>query len=119
MADVDSDGDLDVVIARGAYSLTWNGGISIFLNNGTGSLTDDMKIDATSDALFDYLNPYGAAIADFNGDGKPDLAFSNYSTDVNAIVIALRTSADGAPPIYSRASPRLPASSTPASGRTT
>lgn len=61
-ADLNGDGNLDLVAAGGA-------GYSVLLGNGDGSLQ--------SPALHPLPNgagPYSTVIADFNGDGKPDLA---------------------------------------------
>jgi hypothetical protein len=62
-ADVNGDGNLDVIVVTTT-------GVSVLLGNGGGTLQ----------APVDYatpLMPIAVTVADFNGDGKPDLAVTN------------------------------------------
>lgn len=67
LADLNGDGDLDAVVPDG-YGL----GISVLLGDGHGRLRP-----ASGSPLQDAGGAGPVAIADFNGDGKPDLAVGN------------------------------------------
>jgi hypothetical protein len=71
IADVNGDGKLDVITANGFNANT----VSVLLGNGDGSLSAQA-------AYVTDAQPFAAAnalaIADFNGDGKLDLAVANY-----------------------------------------
>ena len=78
-ADTDLDGDLDVVFSSGAAGDgpggIGYGAIALFENDGSGALSGPVTIP---------LDPAGAgatdvAVADFTGDGWPDLAASTAS----------------------------------------
>ncbi|NUN69346.1 MAG: VCBS repeat-containing protein, partial [Bacteroidetes bacterium] len=64
-ADVDGDGDLDIIVANGAGD-----NAKLFLNNGSGVFSNGGEY-ATGD------NPYAIASADLNGDGLMDIATAN------------------------------------------
>ncbi|HEY4094550.1 MAG TPA: FG-GAP-like repeat-containing protein [Baekduia sp.] len=68
MADVDHDGDQDVVAVDNS------GTISVLLGHGDGTLTAGQTI-ATG------LSPQDVAFGDLDGDGAPDLAFTNWAVD--------------------------------------
>ncbi|KAB2925396.1 MAG: T9SS type A sorting domain-containing protein, partial [Bacteroidetes bacterium] len=65
-ADIDGDGDLDVMVADGA-----NDAVKLFINDGNGIFSNGGEY-ATGD------NPYAIATADVNGDGLMDVAAANY-----------------------------------------
>jgi hypothetical protein len=67
-ADVDLDGWTDVVVAE-----AFNGTVSLFRNAAGAGFVPDRAMTVGS-------LPYGVAIADFNGDGWPDIATSVYGT---------------------------------------
>jgi hypothetical protein len=66
LSDLDDDGDLDALVA-GAKEATlwWNDGQAAFSQSGR---------------RFRYNNRHGLAVADFNGDGRPDIFAAEYDT---------------------------------------
>jgi hypothetical protein len=99
VGDFNSDGKTDLVVA--SYS---NHLVSVYLNDGTGSGAFLPRVTyATAN------NPWSATVADYNGDGKPDIATANSSG--NNVTVLLNTGTGtfhpylaftaGANPIYS------------------
>ncbi len=80
-ADLNGDGKLDLVVPSGGTSAT----ISVLLGNGDG--TFDSPIVYTSNLLSIYTT--SITVADFNGDGKPDLALTDLEGTSNAVAIVL------------------------------
>lgn len=74
IADVDMDGDLDLVTAS-----CFDDRIEIWSNDGTGQFADPVFLPVPKCSL-------DVTVADFNNDGVPDVASS---TDVDAVVIWL------------------------------
>jgi hypothetical protein len=64
LADLDGDGDLDAVTATAS-------GATIWWNDGSGAFTRDRQ-------RFPGTKRVGWAVADFNGDGRPDLLAASY-----------------------------------------
>ena len=67
VADFNRDGKLDLVVA-----VVGPNDVSILLGNGDGSFTE-----AANSPVHVGLTPYCVAVADFNGDGIPDLVTAN------------------------------------------
>jgi hypothetical protein len=70
LADVNGDGRLDVVVANDE-----SGDVTVLLGDGKGSFAA-----APGSPFPAGKSPNDIAIADFDGDGKPDLAFPNHET---------------------------------------
>jgi hypothetical protein len=72
VGDLDRDGKLDIAVVNSNSNT-----ISIFRNVSTvGTIAFAAKIDYTTGN-----SPYGLAIGDLDGDGKPDIAIDNYGSN--------------------------------------
>jgi hypothetical protein len=87
IGDIDGDGKPDMIVTNFAGNT-----VSVFRNNSiSGSITTssfDTKVDFPTGA-----GPYGVAIGDIDGDGKPDLVVLNYSD--NTVSVYKNTSTTG------------------------
>ena len=80
-ADLNADGNLDLVVPTGGSSAA----ISVLRGNGDGTFGN--PIVYTSNLLSIYST--SIAVADFNGDGKLDVALTNSEGPTNAVAIVL------------------------------
>lgn len=85
--DLDGDGKLDFVITN----TFGNNSVSAFRNTTTGST---ISFAAKKD-LAVVGSPYGVAIGDVDGDGKPDVVAVNSTTGVNVVSVLRNTSTPG------------------------
>ena len=72
VADVNGDGKPDALTANNG-----NHSVSVLLGNGSGNFTLQAPAATTSTTS----GPYSLAVADVNGDGKPDVLAANNGTD--------------------------------------
>jgi len=71
IADVNGDGHPDLVVGNGCFSSCGGGGVGVLLGNGDG--TFQPAVTYFSGGWY----ADGIAVADVNGDGKPDLVVAN------------------------------------------
>jgi Bacterial Ig-like domain (group 3)/FG-GAP-like repeat len=73
VADVNGDGQLDLLVANGCLSFTncATGGVGVLLGKGDGTFQPAVSYASGGQ------NAFSVAVADVNGDGKPDLMLAN------------------------------------------
>src|ERR1017187_10141474 len=86
VGDFNGDGKPDLAVANDA-----DGNVTVLLGNGSGGFTA-----ASGSPFAAGANPFSVAVGDFNGDGKPDLAFANYSS--NNVTVLLGNASGGFTP---------------------
>lgn len=96
-ADLNSDGTMDL-----AVTCSSNNFVKIMLGNGDGSFRPSYRNDGSGAAGNwtggDY--PQSIAVADFNGDGNPDLVVANYTSDTLGVLLGNGDGTFQAPTIY-------------------
>jgi hypothetical protein len=89
-ADVDGDGDLDLITAN-----VYSSSISVLLNNGDGTLSQPIVQDAPG------LWPFSMAVGDLDGDSVPDLvARKFYGTEGVFVMFGLGDGTFELGPLY-------------------
>lgn len=80
--DVNNDGNADLVVfdAQNANSTT-AGAVSILIGNGNGTLRPPLTTN------YSFVPGMFATVADFNRDGKPDIAFTQKSSNLVSLLI--------------------------------
>jgi uncharacterized protein (TIGR03437 family) len=77
VADFNGDGRLDIAVANGATAVS---SVAVFLGNGDGTFQKAISNPVQG-------NPHTLAVADFNGDGIPDLVADNYLYQSLAVLL--------------------------------
>jgi hypothetical protein len=82
LADLDGDGNLDVLVGRSTTGGVWTG-----LGDGTGSFTGLTALSTRT-----VSRAFGLGVTDFDGDGDADIVFSQ---DSDGVIGYLRGNGDG------------------------
>jgi hypothetical protein len=85
-ADFNSDGKMDLATANNQPS----NNVSVLINNGNGTFASPVAFSVT------LLTPYSIFSADFNGDGKMDLATANQGNNNVSVLLGSGTGTFGA-----------------------
>ena len=81
VADVNGDGWPDVVIGNGSGT---SAGIRVLINNGDGTLAPDVSY---STGPLHTHGPVAVALADVNGDGRPDIVTANEAAGTVSVLL--------------------------------
>src|SRR5579883_1603674 len=79
-ADFNGDGNLDLAVSNFGNSDNSGGNVAIFLGKGDGTFTPGAVLNAGQ-------TPVSMYAADFNGDGKVDLAVANLTTGSLSVLL--------------------------------
>ncbi len=82
VADVNGDGHLDILVAN--LWIGWpniEGTVGVLLGNGDGTFQPAVVYDTGG------LEAWSVAVADLNGDGKPDLVVANWGSHAVAVLL--------------------------------
>lgn len=87
VGDFNGDGKLDLAVANNCYgfsdcNVNWPGTVSILLGDGAGNFTLTSTVSTG-----EWSWPTSIAVGDFNGDGKLDLAITDWSQDTVSILL--------------------------------
>ena len=89
--DLDGDGKPDLIVTNFSSNT-----ISVFRNtSASGSITFATKVDIAGAGLYGVNAPYGIAISDLDGDGKPDFVVTNSGYPSSSVSIFRNTSSSG------------------------
>jgi len=89
VADLNGDGNVDLVVANQDSLGNKDGSVSVLLGNGDGTFQVAVAYD--SGGLYSYT----VSVADLNGDGKPDLVVTNQCSSGCSTVGVLLGNGDG------------------------
>ena len=99
VADVNGDGKPDVLTANGN-----TGTVAVLLGTGTGGFGTANTYFISGSGV-----PYAVAVADVNGDGKPDLLTANYGANTAGVLLGTSTGSFGAVTTFNTGSNSQPA----------
>ena len=85
--DFNGDGNQDVVTANYGAAASLVGDLTLFPGDGKSGFLTGMSVSTGSSSVSG--KPNSVVVADFNGDGRPDIAATNYRTTGGQLVILL------------------------------
>ena len=89
MADLNGDGKPDLIVANSSSD-----SVSVLMNNTTpGSTAPSFAAQQTFAVGH---NPYSVAVADLNGDGRPDIIVANSYAFISRVSVLMNTTPNGA-----------------------
>lgn len=91
VADFNVDGNLDVAVTHDFPQLI----VSILFGNGSGALGTPQHYPLQGNGTFYGEVRHEVAAGDFNNDGKPDLAVTNFHGALNSVSFLLNTGSGG------------------------
>jgi hypothetical protein len=103
--DFNGDGKLDLVSSVDVTIQREPANVAILLGNGDGTFADPVFVPMVTIDLFQGSSTSGVVVADFNGDGKPDIAATCYlcnisDADRGLVYVRLNeTGSDTTPPV--------------------
>jgi Bacterial Ig-like domain (group 3)/FG-GAP-like repeat/FG-GAP repeat len=92
VGDVNGDGKLDMIVANLGNGTANSGSVSVLLGNGNGTFQTPVTYSTGA------VNTTGVALADMNGDGKPDLVVTSQyenGSSISGVVGVLLGNGDG------------------------
>ncbi len=89
VADLDGDGKPEIIVAN-----TGSGTVSVFRNQSTAGTINTSSFAAKVDYSAGS-NPFDIAVADFDGDGKADIAVTNSATGSSTVSVLRNASSVG------------------------
>ncbi len=92
VADVNRDGKLDLVVSNLCPSLAgcpYSEDVGVLLGNGDGTFQPAVSYDLGGGANGGATTSNTVAVADVNGDGKPDLVVANVCTNPNCNYVTM------------------------------
>ena len=84
VADANGDGKLDLIVANTCAYCGGNGLVAVLFGNGDGTFQAAVSYDSGG---ISGTKPSSVAVADLNGDGKPDILVTNFRSNTVGVLL--------------------------------